>query len=335
MEFLSISAPNLDIQDSFGQEEMNDLLEWLADFEEDNIVNGVDEASTDSLDLSLVVSEKKSKKSCKRKRVVEESCSDRASPSTPTSTSTAVDFPVGDDVNLAPRPKSRRAWRRVNPLPRILKRDIRRDFPTMIVNVFNSCDAQMACTFFMNFSVGSCHMNSYLKEEGSRFCKLPIRRLDGLDQIMSAMSGCMVSCPDFVVRLKDAKIKQHLNREGSQLILTCHAQGTRVEDYMVELLDENQILRKIPARLWDNLLMSGKKIETVLTAGGLSLDDLSSDTTSTKVSEVDMISQIIYWLDNDNRIYRMDVECFSVDKYESMIRGEGVLIGDDVPSSPC
>eukprot|EP01039_Chlorochromonas_danica_P001814 gene1815-1982_t len=51
MEFLSISAPNLDIQDSFGQEEMNDLLEWLADFEEDNIVNGVDEASTDSLDL--------------------------------------------------------------------------------------------------------------------------------------------------------------------------------------------------------------------------------------------------------------------------------------------
>eukprot|EP00981_Chlorochromonas_danica_P011677 scaffold4209_cov160-Ochromonas_danica.AAC.4 len=338
MELFSISTTVLDIQDSFGQEEMNDLFEWLADYEEDNIANGMDEASTDSSGLSLVVSEKQSKKSKKRKRVVEESCSDSTSPSTPTSTSTstAVDFPVGNDVNLAPRPKSRRAWRRVNPLPRILKRDIRRDFPTMMMNVFNSCDAQTVCTFFMNFSVGSCHMNSYLKEDGPSFGKIPIRRLDGLNQILSAMSRCMGACPDFVMHLKDARIKQHLNREGSQLVLTCRTQGTRVEDYMVELLDENQILRKIPVRLWDNLLMSGEKLETVLAAGGgLSFDALCSDTASTNSFEVDIISEITYWLDNDNRIYRMDVEGFSVDKYESMIRAEGLLICDDVPISPC
>eukprot|EP00981_Chlorochromonas_danica_P011675 scaffold4209_cov160-Ochromonas_danica.AAC.2 len=327
MELLSISAPILDFEESFGQEEINDLFEWLADYEESNIANGMNEVSTDSPrfgcdDHRLVVSEKKSKKANKRKRVVEESCSDSASPSTPTSTSTStsttVDNPVGDDVNLAPRTKSRRDWRRVNPLPRILKRDIRRDFPTMIVNVFNSCDAQM--------------------EEGPSFGKHPIRRLDGLDQILSAMSGCVGSCPDFVMQLKDARIKQHLNRAGSQLVLTCHARGTRVEDYMVELLDENQILRKIPVRLWDSLLMSGEKLETVLAAGGgLSFDALCSDmhAVSTKPYEVDIISQMTYWLDNDNRIYRMDVEGFSVDKYESMIKEDQVLICDDVSVIVC
>eukprot|EP00981_Chlorochromonas_danica_P011676 scaffold4209_cov160-Ochromonas_danica.AAC.3 len=333
MELLSISAPVLDIHESFGQDEMNDLFKWLADYEEDNVANAMDEASTDSSgfrchtvlpdssprsgcdDYSLVVSEKKSKKANKRKRVVEESCSDSVSPSTPTSTltSNALDFPVGDDVNLAPRPKSRRAWRRVNPLPRILKRDIRRDFPTMMMNAFNSCDAQT--------------------EDGPRFCKHPIRRLDGLNQILSVISGCMGSCPDFVVRLKDARIKQHLNREGSQLVLTCRAQGTRVEDYMVELLDENNALRKIPVRLWDNLLMSGEKLETVLAAGGGLLPDAISvdrHKASIKPYEVDSISQMTYWLDNDNRIYRMDVEGFSVDNYESIMEDGQVRICGDV-----
>eukprot|EP00981_Chlorochromonas_danica_P011678 scaffold4209_cov160-Ochromonas_danica.AAC.5 len=314
MELFSISTPILDIHESFGQEEMNDLFEWLADYEEDNVANDINEASTDSSGLSLVVSEKKSKKSNERKRVAKEICSDITSPTTSTSTSTAVDFTVGSDVNLAPRTKSRRDWRRVNPLPRILKRDIRRDFPTMMMNVFNSRDAQTVCTFFMNFSVGSCHMNSYLREEGQErpdFGKIPIRRLDGLNQILSVMSGCMGSCPDFAMRLKDAKIKQHLNRAGSQLVLTCRAQGTRVEDYMMELLDENQILRKIPVRLWDSLLMSGEKLETVLAAGGgLSFDALCSDmrTNSTNSYEVDIISVMTYWLDNDNRIYRLDME---------------------------
>eukprot|EP01039_Chlorochromonas_danica_P005809 gene5809-6397_t len=59
------------------------------------------------------------------------------------------------------------------------------------------------------------------------------------------------------------------------------------------------------------------------------------NTASTNSFEVDIISEITYWLDNDNRIYRMDVEGFSVDKYESMIRAEGLLICDDVPISPC
>eukprot|EP01039_Chlorochromonas_danica_P005808 gene5808-6396_t len=59
MELFSISTPILDIHESFGQEEMNDLFEWLADYEEDNVANDINEASTDSSGLSLVVSEKK------------------------------------------------------------------------------------------------------------------------------------------------------------------------------------------------------------------------------------------------------------------------------------
>eukprot|EP01039_Chlorochromonas_danica_P005810 gene5810-6398_t len=79
MELLSISAPVLDIHESFGQDEMNDLFKWLADYEEDNVANAMDEASTDSSgfrchtvlpdssprsgcdDYSLVVSEKKNR----------------------------------------------------------------------------------------------------------------------------------------------------------------------------------------------------------------------------------------------------------------------------------
>lgn len=60
-----------------------------------------------------------------------------------------IDMDDGDDDDL-PGKK-----RKVNPLPRIVKSDIRRFYPTMIENVFNSNDFRYFTSFFKSFALPS------------------------------------------------------------------------------------------------------------------------------------------------------------------------------------
>lgn len=245
------------------------------------------------------------KRDRKRRRGAEESTAASAA---------AVGFLVGEDVNLAPRPKPLRPWRRVHLIPRILKRDIRRDFPTMIINVYNSNDTELVRKFFRTYSVGSCHMNSYAETEEvtSEF----IRRLDGLEKILGVLFVSMLSCPDSIVRLLDARIKQHLDREGSQLIMTGRVQGTRIKEFVVETLDEDQKVNHVPLRVWDHLLTTGEKLNTLMKKAGFS-SDLSGLNDIITPYKIDFILDITYWLDNDHRIYRMDMKGVAFEEFEA------------------
>eukprot|EP00981_Chlorochromonas_danica_P001179 scaffold262_cov164-Ochromonas_danica.AAC.3 len=296
-----VTAFDLDL----AAEEIEELLTCFVDYEESLVANtsindsdmtcasaSVKEVPTESSATSMSTKEKRGQK---RLRDTEES---------PAVFAVAVGFHVGEDVNLVPRPKPLRSWRRVHPIPRIFKKDIRRDIPIMITNVFNSNDTELLSRFFMTYSVGSCHMNSYAeKEVNSEF----IRRLNGLDMILAVMFVTMLASPDNVVRLLGAQIKRHIHREGSQLIVTGRVQGTRIKEFVVETLDVDQKVHRVPLRVWDHLITTGEKVDTLMKNSGSSpsFPELHFNITPYKI---DFILEITYWLDNDHRIYRMDMK---------------------------
>eukprot|EP00981_Chlorochromonas_danica_P001668 scaffold369_cov177-Ochromonas_danica.AAC.1 len=294
-------------------EEIDELLQCFDDYQESLVaitsINDSDKTSSASVrevptESSVMSMSMKEKRGRKRRRDTEK---------TSTTSTAAVDFPVGEDVNLAPRPKPLRTWRRVHPIPRILKRDIRRDIPIMITNVFNSNDTELVRKFFITYSVGSCQMNSYAeKEVRSEF----ICRLNGLDKILALMFGNMLASPDYVAHLREAQIKQHLDREGSQLIMTWRVQGTRIKDFVVETLDEDQKVQPVPLRVWDHLLASGEKLDTLMQKAGFS-SDLARPNAGITPYEIDFILDITYWLDNDHRIYRMDIKSVAFEEFEA------------------
>eukprot|EP00981_Chlorochromonas_danica_P002745 scaffold537_cov180-Ochromonas_danica.AAC.50 len=294
------------------EEEIDDLFKCFYDYDFANAsINDSDETCTsasvkevpaESSEMSMPMKEKRGRK---RRRDSEESPA--------VSTAVVVDFPVSEDVNLAPRPKPLRPWRRVNPIPRILKRDIRRDIPIMITNVYNSNDTELVRKFFMTYSVGSCHMNSYAEKEVSSEL---IRRLNGLDKILAVIFVYMLASPDNVVQLHEAQIKQHLDREGSQLIMTGRIQGTRIKDFAVEILDEDQKVHRVPLRVWDHLLTTGEKPNALMQNAGFS-SDLSGLNVSITPYKIDFFVDMTYWLDNDHRIYRMDMKSVAFEEFEA------------------
>jgi len=208
------------------------------------------------------------------------------------------DEDIGDDVNMGPRAK-RRKRRRVSQFPRILKRDIRRDISFMFANVMNSGDQSFIASFLNQFCVSSCRSVDYAR---SSFLpeKVPIKRIEGLPNIVHRVGSELQLIPDFVYRVTESQIEQRLDKPGSKVIMHAHIQGTKLLEPLVHFVDDQNVHRTIPHIFYDALTTAGRVAST---------NSASTFTLRTAPYDLNVLGVITFSLDNDHRIYRMEFEC--------------------------
>jgi hypothetical protein len=125
-----------------------------------------------------------------------------------------------DDFDAQPLKKKKRdrSNRRLHPFPRIVKNDIRRMYPNMLLNVLNAVDFALLTDFFGEFGVQHCVMIDNFpgtKQLSMSWC----RSIIGTDSIVKYLGSwirpaqCLI--PDFAVTLRSAAIRQYLKRQES------------------------------------------------------------------------------------------------------------------------
>ncbi len=128
----------------------------------------------------------------------------------------------------APKKKQpKKYYIRKNPLPRILKRDFRRDFPTMFQNVINSAEGSMIESFFITFATPDFHMivhNPIL----SYFGVDVIQQQFGLQNFVTTCANHISTFADLVILTEKASIIQQEGTTGSKIITRLHAKATRI-----------------------------------------------------------------------------------------------------------
>lgn len=137
--------------------------------------------------------------------------------------------------------------RRVKPFPRVLKRDIRRTYAAMLMNVMNSYDAELILKFFTHFCHSACNlyddsseamsiqpnaqMALSLPSSSSSSSSTSLRHVQGPEHIALHMLRGMDLVPDCTVRLRQASIHQFLNTKGSKIVCHVTMSGTKLFKY--------------------------------------------------------------------------------------------------------
>jgi len=135
---------------------------------------------------------------------------------------------------------------KVNAVPRILKRDIRREYATMFANVHNSTDFNMIDSFFKYLCKPDCQIMKYKKlipstvaTRNSCHNRQSIFKDEGKTVLFSAsLAGFILhsylvgnSFPDFAMKVKDVGISQTEGVTGSKLIIEAEFCGTKLDTY--------------------------------------------------------------------------------------------------------
>eukprot|EP00981_Chlorochromonas_danica_P011577 scaffold4103_cov248-Ochromonas_danica.AAC.14 len=214
---------------------------------------------------------------------------------------------IGDDVNLNPPPRRRRLRRRcANPFPRILKRDIRRLFPSMYINVINSRECETINDFLSTFCVKSCKIIDGCNY--AYFCDSlanlfgPIT-IHGLASFMSLMGLKMSSLPDGVVQLEDSYIQHQLHTPGSKVLMKVRVQGTLIRQALLNLRDENNNMLVVPRLIYQILEVAGRLPSCFAESAQVSGEVLSN-------ISLDIHVTVVFFFDNDHRIYRIEKTAF-------------------------
>eukprot|EP01039_Chlorochromonas_danica_P010537 gene10538-11674_t len=213
-----------------------------------------------------------------------------------------------DEVDLRPRPTPDRAWRRKSPFPHIPKRDFRRDFPVMLANISNSGDLVAYARFFRTFLFANCCMVDY-KASCSGFLQ-PVYQVCGVEGIIDFFVQRMDSSPDATFEVKHAQIKQFLHKGGSDIIINAHICGTRIREGLVDVKDEKNRVYTVPGAAYVALLEGRGAISSMPLSDALSVisspqcwADFKLDI---KPDVIDIHTSITYFLDNSNRIYKIE-----------------------------
>lgn len=236
---------------------------------------------------------------------------------------------IGDDVNLAPLPKRRRRAR-ISEFPRILKRDVRREYSRLFVDAINSADEMAVQTFCESFCVQSVRMVTYacLSNKGLQYAldkqcsasKFALRSVNGVSTMIERIIGDMGRSPDMTCQIRDVEIRQRLNTPGSKLVIRARVQGTRISESLVEISPKDQPMYTIPS-LWYHRLLTGKLPEGYpsVDAELNNANDIQTvfQTIETQLSkyklhfspyQIDFCAKLSFFLDNDHRIYRFELE---------------------------
>lgn len=161
--------------------------------------------------------------------------------------------------------------RRVKPFPRVLKRDIRRTYANMLINVMNSYDVELIVKFFTQFCLSNCYLfddsseavqiqpnaimamlnsgnglmnnsaaaaaaaaasgTTGVPSSGPASTVMSLRQVRGPERIALHMLRGMDLVPDCVVNLKQASIHQYLNTAGSKIVCKVTMSGTKLFKY--------------------------------------------------------------------------------------------------------
>jgi hypothetical protein len=128
------------------------------------------------------------------------------------------------------------------PIPKILKRDIRRDIPRMIMNVLNSHDSNTIAAFFHHVCVPSCFYSDFTRpsnktelisdtnstaSESSNDSDMPVNS-ETVNDLIDVLVVDMSVFPDLTVRLLKAGIVQSKDFKGSKVVLHCEMKGTKL-----------------------------------------------------------------------------------------------------------
>ncbi len=114
------------------------------------------------------------------------------------------------------------------PSLRILRRDIRRKYSTMIANVFNSHDIDFVEKFFQEFSFPNIEICHEFGVGSSHSSHNPHRRSQvfGIDKIVESFQVNFQLMPDSIFRFTDVKVCQQLREQGSRIISYATVTGT-------------------------------------------------------------------------------------------------------------
>jgi len=111
----------------------------------------------------------------------------------------------------------------VNSMPRILKRDIRREFGRMFTNVYNSGDQLLVEKFFSCFCVPSVH--SIVYSQSSNSINPTIKLTKGVMPVIVLTNYRLSLIPDMIFQLRQAQIIRKSEIEGCcinlQLEINC------------------------------------------------------------------------------------------------------------------
>lgn len=154
-------------------------------------------------------------------------------------------------TSAAPKKKKRiRTNRRLFPFPRIVKRDIRRLYPSMLVNVMNSGDLSILSGFLGEFTTKQCKFVDYFP--GNDTVNLSWHRtFEGVSSIMSYFSSfwtpvTQALIPDFSVKIRWASIKQFLNKDNSELMCGISYTASRLFDLTALLQMDAKAAKQAP-----------------------------------------------------------------------------------------
>lgn len=129
--------------------------------------------------------------------------------------------------NIAPKSKHKKRKRPyyvpVNGLVRIVKRDIRRDYATMLINVYNSGDEAFVEKFLNQICIPNCQTVrfSYLSGKFNKPCR---KYSDGIKTMIAQMKEVFDSFSDFTIKLQNAHIYRRSDMIGSKVIMDTEMQ---------------------------------------------------------------------------------------------------------------
>eukprot|EP01031_Cornospumella_fuschlensis_P040576 gene40576-49469_t len=156
------------------------------------------------------------------------------------------------------KPRFRISRRRINLFPRIIKKDIRRDYAAMFTNVLNTVDPVLMSKFMNTYCVNSVKMIDYAKlpQNVDRF---PVLTVDGVPNIMGrAYTRICNNIPDFVFRLQSSHIKQHLYEAGSKVVFKARIQGSNLMKCFISMVEnDNQALYTMAGAYYAVLVKAG------------------------------------------------------------------------------
>lgn len=171
------------------------------------------------------------------------------------STTSASEVAADDDeVKIIPKKSKKSTYVRKYLFPRILKRDMRREFCNMLINVMNSGDGNSVHQFFSHYCIPTTSYCEYNLGATMLFKKPPIRAAGELSPLIDIMSHYACGIPDYTLTIDSCSIVQRDGVPGSKIVLKASFKGTLIlplfmaedpcEKVLVAKLDEMSVQTK-------------------------------------------------------------------------------------------
>lgn len=219
-----------------------------------------------------------------------------------------------DDIDLRPRAIPNRAWRENRIFPPIPAGDFRREFPTILINAFNSGDLDAITSFFRSSFTPNCCLVECIKSGKASGFKHVICETRGVDNLINTVLALVNSSPDYIFTVKSARIKQYLHRGGCDILSEIHVHGTRVSDFLVEVMDEKKNVHHVSSYIYDILLMSREVVATKSISEALSIISSRLARRSCQLNFgrgiISCRMLVTHSLDNNNRVYKVEKHIF-------------------------